>query len=683
MTPREVWEQAFAASPRRDTEFTTMSGIPLEPVYGPDDGELPGVYPYTRGPYASMYRSKLWTMRMFAGFGTADDTNWRFREIIRAGGDGLSTAFDMPTLLGLDSDDPMAEGEVGRCGVAVDTLADMEDLYRGIDLGATTTSMTINSPAAVILAMYVAQAEQAGVERSRLGGTLQNDILKEYQAQKEFVFPPRPSMRLVRDTIGFTTAEMPRWHSVSISGYHIREAGSTAVEELAFTLANGFAYVELAQQAGLPVDSFAPRLSFFFNAHIDFFEEIAKYRAARRIWARWMRERYGAEAERSLQMRFHTQTAGVSLTATQPEVNIVRTAIEALAGVLGGTQSLHTNSMDEALALPTERAARIALRTQQVIALETNVAHVADPLGGSYFVESLTDEVEREAEEIFAHLDQLGSGSMLEGVIQGIEENWFQGRIADSAYELERKLNEGRRVVVGVTRFTDGNDEGPIDILQITHEDEVRQIKRLNTVRQGRDQAAVDAALGPPGDAGRGSRGEPDAHPHRRREDLRHLGRGHEHAHRGLRASRRGADHLIRRGPPAQVVRVAPGAVGRMRKTASVPMAESARLTSSTTRYSAVQSSRVITLRTQPRLRSLAYWISGNCAGSVAPMPGGTPLVDETEVATSSVATVRRPFSSSTLRSLTKATWKSPVMATTFFSSASSIAVFSRWRASG
>src|SRR5690349_20026022 len=420
---REQWQQAFEASALRDADFETMSGIPVDPVYGPDDGEFPGLYPYTRGPYATMYRSKLWTMRMFAGFGTAEDTNWRFKEIIRAGGDGLSTAFDMPTLLGLDSDDPMAEGEVGRCGVAVDTLADMEDLYRGIDLGTITTSMTINSPAAVIFAMYVAQAEKAGVPRVRLGGTLQNDILKEYQAQKEFVFPPWPSMRLVRDTIGFTAAEMPRWHSVSISGYHIREAGSTAVEELAFTLANGFAYVELALQAGLPVDAFAPRLSSFFNAHVDFFEEIAKYRAARRIWARWMRERYGAQLERSQQLRFHTQTAGVSLTAQQPEVNIVRTAIEALAGVLGGTQSLHTNSMDEALALPTEKAARIALRTQQVIAHETNVAHVADPLGGSYFVEALTDEMERRAEELFAELDDLGAGSMLEGVIGGIEEN--------------------------------------------------------------------------------------------------------------------------------------------------------------------------------------------------------------------------------------------------------------------
>ena len=494
-TNRQEWQAAYDASKLRDADFRTMSGIPLDPVYGPDDGEFPGQYPYTRGPYASMYRSKLWTMRMFAGFGTADDTNWRFKEIIRTGGDGLSTAFDMPTLLGLDSDDEMALGEVGRCGVAVDTLADMEDLYAGIDLAEITTSMTINSPAAVIFAMFVAQAEKAGTHRSKLGGTLQNDILKEYQAQKEFVFPPRQSMRLVRDTINFTAAEMPRWHSISISGYHIREAGSTAAEELAFTLANGFAYVELAMQAGLPVDAFAPRLSFFFNAHIDFFEEIAKYRAARRIWARWLKERYGATSERSMQLRFHTQTAGVSLTAQQPEVNIVRTAIEALAGVLGGSQSLHTNSMDEALALPTEKAVRIALRTQQVIANETNVAHVADPLGGSYFVEALTDEIERQAETLFAYLDELGEGSMLEGAIRGIEENWFQGKIADSAFEQERLQNANRRVIVGVNGFTDGNDDDQIDLLRITTEDETRQRKRLHEVRAQRDQAVVDAAL--------------------------------------------------------------------------------------------------------------------------------------------------------------------------------------------
>lgn len=494
-SPRKQWEQAFNASPTRDAEFTTLSGIPIDPVYGPEDGDFPGQYPYTRGPYASMYRSRLWTMRMFAGFGTAEDTNWRFKEIIKAGGTGLSTAFDMPTLLGLDSDDPMSLGEVGRCGVAVDSLSDMEDLYAGINLGEVTTSMTINSPAAVIFAMFIAQAEKAGVNRAQLGGTLQNDILKEYQAQKEFVFPPRQSMRLVRDTIDFTSREMPRWHSVSISGYHIREAGSTAVEELAFTLANGFAYVELALAAGLDVDAFAPRLSFFFNAHIDFFEEIAKYRAARRIWARWMKERYGATDPRSMQCRFHSQTAGVSLTAQQPEVNIARTAIEALAGVLGGTQSLHTNSMDEALALPTEKAARIALRTQQVIAHETNVAHVADPLGGSYYVESLTDEVERQAEEIFAHLESLGNGSLLEGVITGIEENWFQGRISDSAYDLERRLNAGQRITVGVNDFQAGNEEDQIQLLRITNEDEQRQRKRLDTVRSDRNQDAVTEVL--------------------------------------------------------------------------------------------------------------------------------------------------------------------------------------------
>lgn len=495
VNPHDQWQNAYDASPARQVDFRTMSGIPLEPVYGPQDGEFPGVFPYTRGPYASMYRSKLWTMRMFAGFGTAVETNQRFKDILQAGGDGLSTAFDMPTLLGLDSDDPMALGEVGRCGVAIDTLADMSDLFADIDLGKITTSMTINSPAAVILAMFVAQAEKAGTARAHLGGTLQNDILKEYQAQKEFVFPPRQSMRLVRDTVAFTAAEMPRWNSISISGYHIREAGSTAAEELAFTLANGFAYVELARQAGLPVDAFAPRLSFFFNAHIDFFEEIAKYRAARRIWARWMSERYGAQADRSLQLRFHTQTAGVSLTAQQPEVNIVRTAIEALAGVLGGTQSLHTNSMDEAMALPTEKAARIALRTQQVIAHETNVAHVADPLGGSYFVESLTDEMEKKAEELFAVIVEMGQGSMLEGCIKGIEENWFQGRIADSAYELERSFNRGERIVVGVNRFLEGNDDSDLDLLRISNADETRQRQRLASVKQDRDENVVVEAL--------------------------------------------------------------------------------------------------------------------------------------------------------------------------------------------
>src|SRR5438309_6380879 len=435
MSRGDEWRPAVEGAPTRDADAETMSGVPLEPVYGPDDAEYPGQFPYTRGPYASMYRSKLWTMRMFAGFGTAEDTNVRFREILRAGGDGLSTAFDLPTLMGRDSDDPHAIGEVGRCGVAVDTLADMEDLFAGIDLAGVTTSMTINSPAAILLAMYVAVAEETGIERSRLGGTIQNDILKEYQAQKEFIFPPRPSMRIVTDMVRFCAAEMPRWHPISISGYHIREAGSTAAQELAFTLGNGFAYVEAALADGLAVDDFAPRLSFFFNAHIDFFEEIAKYRAARRIWATWMRDRYHATSARSLQLRFHTQTAGVSLTAQQPEVNIVRTAIEALAGVLGGTQSLHTNSMDEVLALPSEKAARIALRTQQVIAHETGVPHVADPLGGSWLVEALTDEMERRAEDVFAHLDALGGGSILEGVYGGIENGWFQGEMADAAYQ--------------------------------------------------------------------------------------------------------------------------------------------------------------------------------------------------------------------------------------------------------
>ncbi len=517
---RGAWQEAYERSTLRDADFETMSGLPLAAVYGPDDWPArtregdhdppssvqadlaatstlgwPGQYPYTRGPYASMYRSKLWTMRLFAGFGTAGDTNGRFRDLLAAGGGGLSVAFDLPTLMGRDSDDLHSHGEVGRCGVAVDTLADVQDLFAGIDLGAVTTSMTINSPAAVLLAMYVVAAEMSGVPRSRLGGTLQNDILKEYQAQKEYLFPPRPSMRLVVDVIRFCTAEMPRFHPVSVSGYHIREAGSTAAQELAFTLANGFAYVEAARESGLGIDEFAPRLSFFFNAHLDFFEEIAKYRAARRIWARWISGHYGAEDPRSAQLRFHTQTAGVSLTAQQPEVNIVRTAIEALAGVIGGTQSLHTNSMDEVLALPTDKAARIALRTQQVIAHESGVANVADPLGGSWFVESLTDRIEEEAEQVFARLLEWGDGSMLEGVLRGIEASWFQGEIADSAYEFQRKVGSGRRIVVGVNAFTEGNEDLAPPTLQIGAEVEELQVKRLETVRQGRSAAEVDATL--------------------------------------------------------------------------------------------------------------------------------------------------------------------------------------------
>ena len=498
---RERWQAEFEATSVRDADFETMSGLDLEPLYAPADDEpdsdvsWPGQYPYTRGVHASGYRGRLWTMRMFAGFGTPQDTNKRFHEILEAGGGGLSTAFDMPTLMGLDSDDVMSLGEVGRCGVAVDSIEDMATLYDGIDLEATTTSMTINAPAATIWAMFVANAEEHGAHRSKLGGTLQNDILKEYQAQKEWVYPPRPSMRLVADTIEFATNEMPRWNSVSISGYHIREAGSTAAQELAFTLANGFAYVEAAAERGLSTDEFAPRLSFFFNAHIDFFEEIAKYRAARRIWARWMRDRYGAQSERSMMLRFHTQTAGVSLTAQQPEINIARTAIEALAGVLGGTQSLHTNSMDEALALPTDKAARIALRTQQIIAHETGAANVIDPLGGSWFIEELTDKLEAEAEEMFSHIDDFGNGSMLEGAFRLIDEGWYQSGIADAAYDFEKKVNAGRRVVVGASAFTEGSEDDDIDLLKITSDDEQRQVKRLQQVRADRNQAAVSEAL--------------------------------------------------------------------------------------------------------------------------------------------------------------------------------------------
>src|SRR4249920_1950339 len=487
---------------QREANFTTISGQEIEPLYTEDDLEpgleervgLPGSYPFTRGPYPSMYRGRLWTMRQFAGFGTVEETNERFHYLLDHGQTGLSTAFDMPTLMGYDSDHPRSLGEVGREGVAIDSLDDMQTLFAGIPLGEVSTSMTINSPAAMLLAFYVCVGEEQGVTRDRLRGTVQTDILKEYIAQKEFIFPPAESLRLVTDMIEWCTRELPQMHPVSISGYHIREAGSTAAQELAFTLANGFTYVEWAIARGLDIDDFAPRLSFFFNAHLDFFEEIAKYRAARRIWARWMRDRYGAKLERSLQLRFHTQTAGVSLTAQQPEVNVVRTAIEALAGVLGGTQSLHTNSMDETLALPTEKAARLALRTQQVIADETRVANVADPLGGSWFVEELTDEMERQAEAVFDHLDRLGDGSLLEGVFRAVESGWFQGEIAESAYELERKLNDGRHLLVGVNVATQGGDQ-QLEILRIGPEVEETQLKRLARVKGDRDDAAVDTAL--------------------------------------------------------------------------------------------------------------------------------------------------------------------------------------------
>ncbi len=490
---REAWELEYQKASLRDSNFETMSGVPVEPVYG--DDLFPGQYPYTRGIYPSMYRSRLWTMRMFAGFGTAEDTNLRFKELLRNGGTGLSTAFDMPTLMGRDSDSEWSLGEVGRAGVAVDTLADMEDLFADIDLSQVSTSMTINGPAATLLAMYVAVAEQTGVEPHQLAGTIQNDILKEYQAQKEYIYPPRPSMRIVTDMVKYTTAEMPKWHPISISGYHIREAGSTAAQELAFTLANGFSYVEAAIAAGQNVNEFGKRLSFFFNSHSDFFEEIGKFRAARRIWARWMKERYGATDEKAMLCRFHTQTAGVSLTAQQPEINIARVGIQALAAALGGTQSLHTDSFDEALALPTEDAARIALRTQQIVAHETGVVNVADPLGGSPYVEWMTDEMERQAEAIFAHLDDLGNGSILEGTFNGIENGYFVGEIADAAYRFEREVNSGRRIIVGVNDFTDGDNPEDRNLLRIGAETEEYQLKRLNDVKTKRNQEHVNSAL--------------------------------------------------------------------------------------------------------------------------------------------------------------------------------------------
>ena len=489
-------DPAHVSEEAPEPERSTISGIPYQPLYGPGDVDLdydrdlgdPGRYPFTRGVYETMYRGKPWTMRQFAGFGTAEETNRRFRYLLDHGQTGLSTAFDMPTLMGYDSDHNRSLGEVGREGVAVDTLADMEDLFAGIPLDRVTTSMTVNAPAAIVLAQYVCVAERQGIPPAALGGTIQADILKEYIAQKEWIFPPEPSMRLMVDMIEWCTKTLPRWHPVSISGYHIREAGATATQELAFTLADGFAYVEACRERGMDVDDFAPRLSFFFNAHIDFFEEIAKYRAARRIWARELRDRYGAKRERSLLMRFHTQTAGVSLTAQQPEVNIVRTAVEALAAVLGGTQSLHTNSYDEALALPTEGAARLALRTQQVIAHETGVVHSADPLGGSWLVESMTDRLEREAYDYFERIERLG------GVVAALNENFFQREIAEASYRYQQEVEDGRRLVVGVNSFA-AEDDDQVEILRISPEVERRQKERLNSVRGRRDGGAVQASL--------------------------------------------------------------------------------------------------------------------------------------------------------------------------------------------
>jgi methylmalonyl-CoA mutase, N-terminal domain len=493
----EEWRrELYGSKPERDALFSTISGLENEPLYTPDNVEIdydrdlgyPGVFPYTRGVYPSMYRGRLWTMRQFAGFGTAEETNARFRYLLEHGQTGLSTAFDMPTLMGYDSDHPKSLGEVGREGVAVDSLEDMEQLFAGIPLGEVSTSMTINAPAAMLLAFYICVAEEQGVARDRLRGTIQTDILKEYIAQKEWIFPPEPSMRLCVDMIEFCAREVPLWHPVSISGYHIREAGSTAAQELAFTLADGFAYVEAALARGLDVDDFAPRLSFFFNAHIDFFEEISKYRAARRIWAKELRERYGAKNPRSWLMRFHTQTAGVSLTAQQPEVNIVRTALEALAAVLGGTQSLHTNSFDEALALPTEHAVKLALRTQQVIAHEAGVTNTIDPLGGSYYVEELTNRLEAEANDYFGRIRELG------GVVAAIKENFFQREIAEASFSYQNEVESGRRVIVGVNRYEDPDEKG-IEILQIDQALESKQVERVRALRAGRDSAAVEASL--------------------------------------------------------------------------------------------------------------------------------------------------------------------------------------------
>ena len=495
--PTNEWRrELYGSKPERDALFSTISGLENDPLYTPDSVEIdhdrdlgfPGVYPYTRGVYPSMYRGRLWTMRQFAGFGTAEETNARFRYLRDHGQTGLSTAFDMPTLMGYDSDHPKSLGEVGREGVAIDSLEDMERLFAGIPLAEVSTSMTINAPAAMLLAFYVCVAEEQGLPPRGLRGTIQTDILKEYIAQKEWIFPPEPSMRLCVDLIEFCANDLPRWHPVSISGYHIREAGSTAAQELAFTLANGFAYVEAALERGLEVDEFAPRLSFFFNAHIDFFEEIAKYRAARRIWAKEMRERYGARDPRSLLMRFHTQTAGVSLTAQQPEVNIVRTALEALAAVLGGTQSLHTNSFDEALALPTEHAVKIALRTQQVIAHETGVVNTIDPLGGSYFLEDLTNRLEAAAYDYFERIRALG------GVVAAIKENFFQREIAEASFRYQSELEAGERVIVGVNRYEDP-DEKEIEILAIDEALERRQIERVQALRGRRDSAAAEQAI--------------------------------------------------------------------------------------------------------------------------------------------------------------------------------------------
>ena len=491
------WKEDVKNSSQRNYSFKSASGEDVDLLYYPEDNEnnyldklnFPGQFPYTRGIHPNLYRGKLWTMRQFAGFGTPAETNQRFKHLLEQGQTGLSVAFDMPTLMGYDADHPLSEGEVGMCGVAISSLQDMEILFDGIDLSKISVSMTINGPAVILFAFYVAVAQNQGVDISKLNGTLQNDILKEFIAQKEWIYPPVESMRIIMDMIQYCTKEMPKYNTISVSGYHIREAGSTAIQELAFTLANGFCYVEHAIKVGLDVDEFAPRLSFFFNSHLDFFEEIAKYRAARRIWAQVMKEKYGAKSERSLKLRFHTQTAGFSLTAQQPQNNISRTAFQGLAAVLGGTQSLHTNSMDETLALPSQHAAEIALRTQQLIAFETGVTNVVDPLGGSWYVEELTDKMEKEAYNYFSKIDDLG------GVIPAIEMGYFQREIAEAASDYQRRVDSKRRIVVGVNEFSKNNEEIEIPILEIRKEVEREQIEGLKSLREKRNEETVDAKL--------------------------------------------------------------------------------------------------------------------------------------------------------------------------------------------
>jgi methylmalonyl-CoA mutase, N-terminal domain len=498
---RARWQRAYDHAAKRDADFTTISGLAVEPVYGPPGGEppesvgWPGEFPFTRGLYATGYRGKPWTIRQFSGFGNVRQTNERYKMLLQAGGAGLSVAFDMPTLMGRDSDDPRSLGEVGHCGVAIDSAADMDVLFDGIPLDQTTTSMTISGPAVPVFCMYLVAAERQGTGISQLDGTLQTDIFKEYTAQKEWLFAPGPHLRLIGDLMEYCAARIPRYKPVSVSGYHIREAGATAAQELAFTLADGFGYVELGISRGLDVDEFAPGLSFFFDAHIDFFEEIAKFRAARRIWARWLRDVYGAKTARAQWLRFHTQTAGVSLTAQQPANNVVRTAVEALAAVLGGTNSLHTNALDEVLALPSASAAETALRTQQVLAEETGVGNVADPLGGSWYVEALTDRLDAAAEEIFARIRAMSpDGSMTAGILRGIESGWFTGEIADAAFEYQQKLEKGDKRIVGVTSHTE-TVGGVLEILRISPEVERAQVAELASRRAARDQATVDRTL--------------------------------------------------------------------------------------------------------------------------------------------------------------------------------------------